>query len=202
MINVLLTFRVHDVGERNNDSGSWIIARDVSWVANALFAALFVFALLHLLHERFRHLAKGPDLSRYHLTMMVIYLSIASINVFTNLVTLVLLPDLRGVSQTGLILDLGLLFASNMLVFSLWYQIADLYLPGGAFDFPPNAADPDDPPRWVDYVALSFFTQSTFGPTLEGVRTRPVKVLLMIQTSLSLVVLVVLFARIITPAGV
>ena len=84
-----------------------------------------------------------------------------------------------------------------MLAFSLWYQLADAYIKGGAFDFPPHGAHPDDPPRWIDYLFLSFNTQSTFGPTIEGIRTRPVKVLMMLQTSLSLILLVVLVARII-----
>ena len=105
--------------------------------------------------------------------------------------------SLQNTSQNWLILDLGLLFASNMLAFSLWYQLADAYLKGGAFDFPPNGAHPEDPPRWIDYLFLSFNTQSTFGPTLEGIRTRPVKVMMMLQTALSVILLVVLVARII-----
>ena len=117
------------------------------------------------------------------------------------MVTLVVVQRLAGVSQNDLIIDLGLLFASNMLIFSLWYQLADAYLKNGAFDFPPNAAHPDDPPRWIDYLFLSFNTQTTFGPTVEGIRTRPVKVMMMLQTLLSLVVLVVLVARIISAPG-
>ena len=105
--------------------------------------------------------------------------------------------SLENASQNWLILDLGLLFASNMLAFSLWYQLADAYLKGGAFDFPPNGAHPDDPPRWIDYLYLSFNTQTTFGPTIEGIRTRPVKVMMMLQTTLSVILLVVLVARII-----
>ena len=49
-----------------------------------------------------------------------------------------LTPSLQHASQTGLIVDLGLLFTSNMLIFSLWYMLADAYLTGGAFDFPPD----------------------------------------------------------------
>ena len=58
-------------------------------------------------------------------------------------------------------------------------------------------ANPTDAPRWIDYLFLSFNTQTTFGPTVEAIRTRPVKILIMLQTSLSLIVLVVLVARII-----
>jgi len=86
---------------------------------------------------------------------------------------------------------------STTLVFSLWYQLADAYLPGGAIDFPPNGAHPDGPPRWFDYLFLSFNTNATFGPTTEGVRTRPTKALMMLQAAISLVVLVVLIARVV-----
>jgi hypothetical protein len=44
---------------------------------------------------------------------------------------------------------------------------------------------------------LSFNTNSTFGPTTEGVKSRVAKGLMMVQTSLALTVLVVLTARII-----
>jgi hypothetical protein len=128
---------------------------------------------------------------------MVAFLAGASVNVLMNIATLVVSPSLEGASQPELIGDLALLFASTTLIFSLWYQLADVYLPGGAFEFPPNAAHPEQAPRWFDYLSLSFYTNSTFGPTLESVKTRPAKALMMVQTSLSLIVLVVLIARII-----
>ncbi len=162
---------------------------------DALFLVVLAFGIGHAVHHHSR-LAKGED-KGFPPVLLVAYLVVATINVLQNMVILVVTPTLQNASQTGLIIDLGLLFASNMLIFSLWYMLADAYLTGGAFDFPPDALRPDDPPRWVDYLSLSFNTQSTFGPTLEGVRRRPVKVLMMFQTSLSLVVLVVLIARII-----
>ena len=131
------------------------------------------------------------------LITMIVFLGAASLNVLMNIATLVVSPSLKGASQTELIVDLMLLFASTTLIFSLWYQLADVYLPGGAFEFPENAAHPGQAPRWFDYLSLSFYTNSTFGPTLESVKTRPAKALMMTQTSLSLVVLVVLIARII-----
>lgn len=134
------------------------------------------------------------------LRLMVLFLAAASLNVLINIGTLVVTPSLRGASQTGLVVDLVLLYASTTLTFSIWYQLADVYLPGGAFDFPPDARFPEHPPRWFDYLSLSFYTNSTFGPTLEGVRTRPAKALMMVQTSLSLLVLVILIARIIKAA--
>ncbi|MFZ9158662.1 MAG: DUF1345 domain-containing protein [Ilumatobacteraceae bacterium] len=161
---------------------------------------VFVVVLITVLVQLIRHRLTASRESRSGATLVIlaIYLFVASINVIINMATLVVVQRLSGVSQNGLIIDLGLLFASNMLIFSLWYQLADAYLKDGAFDFPPNAAHPNDPPRWIDYLFLSFTTQTTFGPTVEGIRTRPVKVMMMLQTLLSLVVLVVLVARIIS----
>ena len=134
------------------------------------------------------------------LRLLIVFLAAASLNVLLNITTLVVAPSLRGASQPGLIVDLALIYTSTTMIFSVWYQLADVYLPGGAFDFAPDARYPDHPPRWFDYLSLSFYTNSTFGPTLESVRTRPAKALMMAQTSLSLLVLVVLIARIIKAA--
>ena len=193
-MDLLLTLRIEDIGD--NAKTSEKILRAIGDIADVLFVAVLVLIVIALVRQRF--VASRESHSRFTLAVLAIYLVSASLNVLFNMITLVVVPSLRNTSQNWLILDLGLLFASNMLTFSLWYQLADAYLKGGAFDFPPNAAHPDDPPRWVDYLFLSFNTQSTFGPTIEGIRTRPVKVMMMLQTSFSLIVLVVLVARIIT----
>ena len=158
------------------------------WV---LAVALTVVALRH--RRTLDRSSTSPGLLR----LLIVFLSAASLNVLLNITTLVVAPTLRGVSQPELIVDLVLIYASTTMTFSVWYQLADVYLSGGAFDFAPDARYPDHPPRWFDYLSLSFYTNSTFGPTLESVRTRPAKALMMVQTSLSLLVLVVLIARII-----
>lgn len=161
------------------------------WV---LAIVLLVVALRH--HSTLDRSTTAPGVLR----LLVVFLAAASLNVLLNIATLVVAPSLEGASQTGLIVDLVLLYVSTTMIFSVWYQLADVYLPGGAFDFVPDARHPDDPPRWFDYLSLSFYTNSTFGPTLESVRTRPAKALMMTQTSLSLLVLVILIARIIKAA--
>jgi len=171
------------------------IVRVIADVGDYLFIAILLVGVAHAIFHHMKY-REGED-KGFPPSLLVAYLCVATLNVLQNMAILVITPSLEGARQTALILDLGLLFASNMLIFSLWYMLADAYLTGGAFDFPPDALHPDDPPRWVDYLSLSFNTQSTFGPTLEGVRRRPAKVLMMFQTSLSLVVLVVLIARII-----
>ena len=196
-MDLLLTMRVEVIGE----GAGWVenSLRLFGDITDVVFVVVLAVVAIQLLRHRFT--ASRESGSRATLIVLTVYLFVASLNVISNMLTLVVVPNLDDVSQNGLIVDLGLLFASNMLVFSLWYQLADAYLKGGAFDFPPNAAHPDDPPRWIDYLWLSFNTQTTFGPTLEGVRTRPTKVLMMLQTSLSLIVLVVLIARIIRAPG-
>lgn len=194
VLDFILGNRVEEIAH----AATWVTAdilRGLSLGGDFLFLAVLVFGIGHAAHHRLK-LAKGEE-KGFPPALLLAYLVIATLNVLQNMVILVITPSLQHASQTGLIVDLGLLFASNMLIFSLWYMLADAYLAGGAFDFPPDALRPEDPPRWVDYLALSFNTQATFGPTLEGVRRRPAKVMMMFQTSLSLVVLVVLIARII-----
>ena len=173
--------------------------RDLANLAGDSASVLFVVLLVILAVVAFRDRRPLTRMStpRWILIMMIVFLGCASLNVLMNIATLVVSPSLKGASQTELILDLALLYGSTTLIFSLWYQLADVYLPGGAFEFPPNAAHPDQAPQWFDYLSLSFYTNSTFGPTLESVKTRPAKALMMVQTSLSLIVLVVLIARII-----
>ena len=192
-MDLFLTLRVEIIGEGIGTPERAL--RVVGDITDVMFVVLLVAVGIQFL--RHRYVTSRESSSRTTLIILVAYLVMASLNVVVNMTTLVVVQKLTDVSQNSLIIDLGLLFASNMLVFSLWYQLADAYLKGGAFDFPSNAANPDDAPRWIDYLFLSFNTQTTFGPTVEGIRTRPVKILMMLQTSLSLIVLVVLVARII-----
>ena len=192
-MDLLLTLRVEIIGEGVGAPERAL--RIIGDITDVMFVVLLVAVGVQFL--RHRYITSRESNSRTTLVVLVAYLVMASLNVLVNMITLVVVQKLGNASQNSLIVDLGLLFASNMLVFSLWYQLADAYLKGGAFDFPTNAAHPDDPPRWIDYLFLSFNTQTTFGPTVEGIRTRPIKVLMMLQTSLSLIVLVVLVARII-----
>ncbi|MEY4338463.1 MAG: hypothetical protein RLZ14_313 [Actinomycetota bacterium] len=55
-------------------------------------------------------------------------------------------------------------------------------------------------PTLIDYAFISFNTNATFGPTSETVVSRRVKLVMMFQTSLSLLVLLVLVARLVGAA--
>jgi hypothetical protein len=106
------------------------------------------------------------------------------------------------------------LWATNVLVFSLWYWRLDaggphgrdsrFGHPDGAFLFPQmtlpseikkKAGQHGWSPNFVDYLFLAFNTSTAFSPTDVPVLERWAKVLMMIQSVISLTVLALLAAR-------
>jgi hypothetical protein len=113
-----------------------------------------------------------------------------------------------------LLLSAGLLWASNVLVFALWYWRLDAGgphgrdtrpgHPDGAFLFPqmtmsPRPGSDSDAdcwsPEFVDYLFLAFNTSTAFSPTDAPVLARWAKALMMLQSLISLTVLALLAAR-------
>ncbi|MEM7437621.1 MAG: hypothetical protein AAF436_20885 [Myxococcota bacterium] len=106
------------------------------------------------------------------------------------------------------ILDVVLLSVANVLVFSLWYWIVD---PPG---IRPGERDDDDwellfpqrvrpesagwTPGYIEYLYVSFVVSFTFGPADVMPLSRRAKVLIMLQVSMSLVIIAVLAANVIT----
>jgi uncharacterized membrane protein len=104
-----------------------------------------------------------------------------------------------------------MLWICNVAIFALWYWRLDAGGPyarqkqenhrEGAFLFPPmtkdglKAAGGQWSPRFVDYLFLSFNTSTAFSPTDTSVISRWAKVLVMVQSLLSLAIVVVLAAR-------
>src|SRR5215211_1828760 len=123
------------------------------------------------------------------------------------------LPEHR-VGPGRLLLSAASLWASNVLVFALWYWRLDAGgphgrdaragHPDGAFLFPqmtmspPPGADSDAAcwsPNFVDYLFLAFNTSTAFSPTDVPVLARWAKALMMLQSLISLTVLALLAAR-------
>jgi hypothetical protein len=115
---------------------------------------------------------------------------------------------------TELLVSAGSLWMTNILVFALWYWRLDAGGPHGrearpghhegSFLFPQMtmppeakmAADLDDwSPNFVDYLFLAFNTSTAFSPTDTPALTRWAKVLMMLQSLISLAVLALLAAR-------
>ena len=104
------------------------------------------------------------------------------------------------------------LWASNILVFASWYWRLDAGGPNerdlrlahteGAFLFPQMtmgvAGEPEEPgwkPGFVDYLFLAFNTSTAFSPTDVPVLSRWAKVLMMVQSIISLATIAILAAR-------
>jgi hypothetical protein len=113
-----------------------------------------------------------------------------------------------------LLLSAGSLWITNILVFALWYWRLDAggphqrdARPGhteGAFLFPPMTMSPealkeagldDWSPNFVDYLFLAFNTSTAFSPTDVPVLARWGKILMMLQSLMSLLILALLAAR-------
>jgi hypothetical protein len=106
------------------------------------------------------------------------------------------------------------LWITNILVFASWYWRLDAGGPharemrgvhtDGAFLFPQMTLDPQSKrtmgedtwtPGFVDYLFLAFNTSTAFSPTDSPVLTRWAKVLMMIQSLISLTTIALLAAR-------
>ena len=106
------------------------------------------------------------------------------------------------------------LWSTNILVFASWYWRLDgggphqrALTPGhtdGAFLFPQMTMDPEAKiaagehewePNFVDYLFLAFNTSTAFSPTDVPVLSRWAKIMMMIQSLISLLVIALLAAR-------
>jgi hypothetical protein len=119
----------------------------------------------------------------------------------------------RGTPQR-LLLAAAALWLANILVFASWYWRLDAGGPherdlttghsDGAFLFPQMTMHPeaklaagehDWSPHFVDYLFLAFNTSTAFSPTDVPVLSRWAKVLMMLQSLISLTVIALLAAR-------
>ena len=117
------------------------------------------------------------------------------------------LPGHRDQPAT-LLRSAAVLWVTNILVFTLWYWKLDAGGPLGrdkavgpvdsSFLFPQMARQPaedDWSPEFIDYLFLAFNTSAAFSPTDTPVLDGWAKILTMLQSLISLSVLVVLAAR-------
>lgn len=123
------------------------------------------------------------------------------------------LPSRRE-SPTALLLSAASIWVANILVFALWYWRLDAGGPhgrearlghaAGAFLFPQMTMLPEAKqgagletwsPDFFDYLFLAFNTSTAFSPTDTPALARWGKVLMMLQSLISLTVLALLAAR-------
>jgi len=170
-------------------------------------AVVVVFAApLLILHRAGRH--QLDTILGFALTTILTVEMIGSVALLIGL-----LPAHRE-SPTQLLGSAASLWLTNVLVFALWYWRLDAGGPhardardahaSGAFLFPQmtmlrrvELATGQErwSPHFVDYLFLAFNTSTAFSPTDTPVLTRWAKVLMMLQSLISLTVIAILAAR-------
>jgi len=142
--------------------------------------------------------------------------SVLTLFMIWSLVLLVRALPAHKESPLRLLESAASLWVTNVLVFALWYWRLDGGGPyrrdlragheTGAFLFPQMTHDGEAgweateegecwSPRFVDYLFLAFNTSTAFSPTDTPVLSRWAKVMSMIQSTISLAVVVILAAR-------
>jgi uncharacterized membrane protein len=153
----------------------------------------------------------------YHTMNRVLGFAVSGVVTLAMIVSVVLLiTELPKKTETpaDLLISAAALWTTNVLVFALWYWRLDAGGPhgrdkrrvhtDGAFLFPQMTLSPDAKremgehtwsPNFFDYLYLAFNTSTAFSPTDTPVLERWGKVLMMLQSVISLTVLALLAAR-------
>ncbi len=139
---------------------------------------------------------------------------VVTVGLIASVILLIAALPQHKETPTDLLLSAGALWCTNILVFAVWYWRLDAggphgrdQSPGhseGAFLFPQMAMPPEIKsaaaqeewsPNFVDYLFLAFNTSTAFSPTDVPVLARWAKVLMMVQSLISLTVIALLAAR-------
>jgi uncharacterized membrane protein len=139
---------------------------------------------------------------------------VLTLGLIISIVLLIVTLPTREVAPIALLLSAASLWITNILVFALWYWRLDAGGPhqrderakhaDGAFLFPQmtmgeealrEVGQQDWSPNFTDYLFLAFNTSTAFSPTDTPVLTRWAKVLMIMQSLLSLLIIALLAAR-------
>ncbi len=125
------------------------------------------------------------------------YVVVITLEIIEDVVLLVLATQAEAPHSLWYLADLASVLALNIAVFTISYVILDVTTPEEVFVFPARSGE--RPERGlVDYLFLAFNTTMTFGPTIETPVDRRAKLVMMLQTVLSVTILVVLASRIVS----
>lgn len=155
-------------------------------------------------------------IGRADLNQIFAYASLAviTIGVMSSLALLIVRLPTHKEMPVELLRAAGALWISNLLVFASWYWRLDGGGPDardkagvhkdGAFLFPQMMMDQDLrkqmgedtwSPGFIDYLFLAFNTSTAFSPTDVPVLSRWAKVMMIVQSSISLATIALLAAR-------
>ncbi|MGB8769988.1 MAG: hypothetical protein WCC92_10255 [Candidatus Korobacteraceae bacterium] len=179
-----------------------ILSLGPNWLLVAVFAVLATF--VSIFHSR------GAERIAY--VGGLILISSVTLAVIVSLVLLIRFLPTHKESPLHLLQSAASLWISNVLVFAAWYWKLDAGGPDqrartrshelGAFLFPQMALHQESPakpnhwhPQFIDYLFLSFNTSTALSPTDTQILSRWAKGLMMLQSLISLAILVLLAAR-------
>jgi hypothetical protein len=181
-----------------------------AWFPYILGIALIVpMAAVGLTAEKARWL-------RVERTIMLLFVVVAGVGTLTNLANLIGAMVRRSAEISGLQLLTSSIavWVTNVLMFSLLYWQIDRGGPEARLNnastqpdwlFPQVGAPEDVPPDWrpafVDYLFLGFTTATAFSPTDALPLTSRAKMLMMFESTISLVTIVVVASRAINILG-
>jgi uncharacterized membrane protein len=138
---------------------------------------------------------------------LIIVISLANASSAVRLIV-GLVRGTEGDHPATLLLVGGAIWLTNVIVFALWYWELDRGgpvarahgdLPNPDFVFPqmssPELVAPDWEPQFVDYLYVSFTNAAAFSPTDTMPFSRWAKLTMMLQSAVSLAVVVLVIAR-------
>ncbi len=166
-----------------------------SWALLPILVVMIV--LINISHRR----------GHLRLNQLLIYATVglATVILIASVILLVLSLPNHKTGAGALLGDAIVLWVTNIIVFALWYWLIDGggpvhrrndYHESADLLFPQTVTgDKTWIPGFIDYVFLAFNTNTAFSPTDTAVMSRRAKIVMMVQASLSLMMLAVLAAR-------
>jgi len=137
--------------------------------------------------------------------------AVITLALVASLVLLIKALPTRAEAAPELLRSAGALWLANILVFALWYWRLDGGGPlqrdrrgahtEGAFLFPQmtkyskTATEDNWSPRFIDYLFIAFNMSTAFSPSDTPVLSRWAKVLTMLQSAISLIIVALLASR-------
>ncbi len=168
------------------DSDTAHFLRVVDWTSQLVFWIVAAVAIIAAASHRS---------TRTIIRIFIVYLVVATVQLLINIFALVTSVGVRDDTVIWGLWDVAAVYVVIVAVFTGWYWLLDVITPGGAFVFPTKVGNFQ--PKAVDYVFIAFNTNATFGPTSESVVSRKAKVVMMLQTACSLLILLVFVARVV-----
>jgi hypothetical protein len=177
-----------------------VVSETLTLVPRVGLSALVVVGLLLLFLARLR--------GHRRLVRTISFILIGAVTLAEVVSALLLVSILpRGeIAPTALLRDAAIIWGINVLTFALWYWEIDGGGPvmrrlktyeGTDFLFPQRASGENEhwSPDFLDYLFVAFNHSTAFSPTDTAVLSRRAKTLVMIQATLSLMVIAVLASK-------